>query len=592
MDQNTKSQILKFSGAKEIIRTELIQKLWNNYGELLRVYLRGGERSSVILKHIKLPAQSFHPKGFNTSQSKQRKIHSYQVEVNWYENYNPTNRKVSGARTADKLTSFQKDGEVFILLEDLDESGYCRRITEASYEEIKLVLSWLARFHATFMEQEPVGLWQSGTYWHLETRPDELQELEDQSLKEAAELIDRQLKTCSYLTLVHGDAKLANFCFSNDLLRVAAVDFQYVGSGCGMKDVAYFIGSCLDEDQCEALEADILDFYFRELINNIQNPQIDKTVLESQWRALYRVAWADFHRFLKGWSPWHWKINSYSEKVTREVVDQINQTLLSAAKTACVEAGKKVMEYWQQDFKIETKAGSTPSSSIVTEVDFLSQEIILSHLKPTMEAYDLGLLSEESPDDYSRQEKELFWSVDPLDGTLPYSEGKPGFAISIALINREGVPLIGCVYDPVTDTLFHSVKNRGSYRNNHSIEILSDEINKDPIHLFADWSLKQSPNFSDLTKLFIIHFGGGAVMNSINLLLNPNSCYFKYPKKEQGGCAIWDLAAVSLILEEAGGIMANFKGQPLSFNQAETIFFNREGEWLVVTKWFLMPFRN
>jgi thiamine kinase-like enzyme len=65
-------------------------------------------------------------------------------------------------------------------------------------------------------------------------------------LKEAAPVIDEKLNTCAYKTFVHGDAKLANFCFAPDG-QVAGVDFQYVGGGCGMKDVAYFIGSCLNE---------------------------------------------------------------------------------------------------------------------------------------------------------------------------------------------------------------------------------------------------------------------------------------------------------------------------------------------------------
>jgi hypothetical protein len=45
--------------------------------------------------------------------------------------------------------------------------------------------------------------------------------------------------------------------------------------------------------------------------------------LEKEWRSLYRVAWADFHRFLKGWSPSHWKINSYSERITAEVIKSL-----------------------------------------------------------------------------------------------------------------------------------------------------------------------------------------------------------------------------------------------------------------------------
>jgi thiamine kinase-like enzyme len=171
----------------------------------------------------------------------------------------------------------------------------------------------------------PEGLWEVGTYWHLATRPDELRALDDSKLKKAAAEIDARLSKASFKTLVHGDAKLANFCFSDNGGEVAAVDFQYVGGGCGMKDVAYFIGSCLDEQACEAKEEELLDCYFnylREALGERQKP-VDPNEVISEWRRLYHLAWADFHRFLKGWCPGHWKINGYSERICREVYSQI-----------------------------------------------------------------------------------------------------------------------------------------------------------------------------------------------------------------------------------------------------------------------------
>ena len=51
--------------------------------------------------------------------------------------------------------------------------------------------------------------------------------------------------------------------------------------------------------------------------------QIEYNELDNEWRAMYHVAWTDFHRFIKGWSPGHWKINSYSEKIAQQVVDQL-----------------------------------------------------------------------------------------------------------------------------------------------------------------------------------------------------------------------------------------------------------------------------
>ena len=182
-----------------------------------------------------------------------------------------------------------------------------------------LCLAWLAQFHASYLGKVPDGLWEVGTYWHLATRPQELAALDDQSLSAAAPAIDEKLNACAHKTFVHGDAKLANFCFAKDG-QVAGVDFQYVGGGCGMKDVAYFVGSCLDESACERLEAQILDTYFAHLQSELKERN---DALEAEWRSLYRVAWADFHRFLKGWSPGHWKLNSYSERVTAEVINTL-----------------------------------------------------------------------------------------------------------------------------------------------------------------------------------------------------------------------------------------------------------------------------
>ncbi|MEM7395968.1 MAG: oxidoreductase family protein, partial [Verrucomicrobiota bacterium] len=134
---------------------------------------------------------------------------------------------------------------------------------------------------------------------------------------------DLRLKNGRYRTFVHGDAKLANFCFSPDGRAVAAVDFQYIGGGCGMKDLAYFVGSCLDEGDCERRETELLDRYFQTLKTALQERDVDAEAIEAEWRPLYPVAWTDFHRFLKGWSPGHWKLHRYSERLAREVVEQL-----------------------------------------------------------------------------------------------------------------------------------------------------------------------------------------------------------------------------------------------------------------------------
>ena len=315
MNEYFRSIILQKTGASSLIEKEVIQNLWSGYGKIMRIGLENASVESVVVKHVQLPITKNHPRGWNTDIGHQRKVKSYKVETRWYEQYS----KNSAARLPQCLAIETHDDEVLMVLEDLDEAGYPLRKQAVGWEEIRECLAWLAQFHASYLGSVPEGLWEVGTYWHLETRPQELAVLDDQSLREAAPIINEKLNACEYKTFVHGDAKLANFCFAQDG-PVAGVDFQYVGGGCGMKDVAYFIGSCLNERECERLEAQILDTYFGFLQSELKEKN---EALEREWRSLYRVAWADFHRFLKGWSPGHWKINSYSERVTAEVIDQL-----------------------------------------------------------------------------------------------------------------------------------------------------------------------------------------------------------------------------------------------------------------------------
>jgi hypothetical protein len=313
------------TGAEAITELEEIQRLWSGYGRIARYALRGGSCDRIVVKHVKLPDQSRHPRGWDSDLSHQRKLTSYQVETQWYEQW--SGRCNEACRVPRCLAYESHQDEVLIVLEDLDAAGFDQRRSSVSENELTACLKWLAQFHATFLGENPNGLWESGTYWHLETRPDELDVLDDFPLKQAAKAIDQKLKASPYQTVVHGDAKLANFCFTADGHGVAAVDFQYVGGGCGMKDLAYFIGSCLREDDCERLETELQNIYFTELKTALiaHDKPLDPENVEADWRVLYPVAWTDFHRFMKGWSPGHWKINSYSERLAREVVAQLKE---------------------------------------------------------------------------------------------------------------------------------------------------------------------------------------------------------------------------------------------------------------------------
>lgn len=342
------------TGAQAATKLEQVQSLWSGYGSIDRYALsfrsdgadfeseederddsikgmRFGRPDSVIVKHVSLPENLRHPRGWNTQRSHERKMRSYQVESAWYRHFSAA--CFEDCRVPHCYGLEASAGEYLMVLEDLDASGFSVRKEEASEDDMARCLSWLAHFHARFMRtqngaQENEGadahldsLWEEGAYWHLATRPDELEALSDEALKKAAPAIEAKLQQSPFQTLIHGDAKLANFCFSPEG-AVAAVDFQYVGGGCGMKDVAYFIGSCLNDEDCADYEQSLLDHYFERLKSALLDarPDIDVEALEQSWRPLFAFAWADFHRFLKGWSPGHWKLHSYSEAQTRKVL--------------------------------------------------------------------------------------------------------------------------------------------------------------------------------------------------------------------------------------------------------------------------------
>jgi len=317
--------VRNLTGAEGLKPNNRVQSLWSGYGSIDRIGLEGADLPSVIVKRVEPDAGS-HPRGWNTKLSHQRKLKSYRVETNWYGRQKE--REEPGlARIPECLGAKAEGDKVLLVLEDLDASGFAGRRSSVTQAEWQACVRWLAVFHGEHLGAPSEGLWKSGTYWHLETRPDELDKLDDLPLKQAASAIDTRLKKGQFQTLVHGDAKLANFCFSDEGSEVAAVDFQYIGGGCGMKDLAYFVGSCFRDEEAEKRESEVLNFYFEKLREYLERTE-DKVCpdeLEADWRPLYRVAWADFHRFMKGWSPGHWKLSDYSERVTREVIELLEE---------------------------------------------------------------------------------------------------------------------------------------------------------------------------------------------------------------------------------------------------------------------------
>jgi hypothetical protein len=308
-------RIRRATGAQRVELMGRLQSLWGGYGELHRAQLTGTRLDNVIVKSVTPPAERELARDPEKLRSHRRKLRSYGVELAFYRDF--STRCDSACRVPELIYGEAREDRFLFVLEDLDQVGFSARRTHCTQQEISACLEWLAAFHARFLGVEPAGLWKVGSYWHLATRPDELARLNAGEVRRAAASIDQRLSAAQFRTLIHGDAKLENFCFSLTGQGVAAVDFQYVGAGVGVKDVAYFLSSCLSPAECHAHASSHLDVYFHALRSALASQNrlraSEGEALEREWRALFPWAWADFHRFLLGWAPEYAASDSYGK---------------------------------------------------------------------------------------------------------------------------------------------------------------------------------------------------------------------------------------------------------------------------------------
>ncbi len=260
--------------------------------------------------------------------------------------------------------------------------------------------------------------------------------------------------------------------------------------------------------------------------------------------------------------------------------------LANLAISAAVEAGRMIARSRPQDIQHKA-AGESLASQVVTEIDRRSEDIIVDTLTPTLERFELGLLTEERPDDGSRLTADYFWCIDPLDGTLPFIEGSPGYAVSIALVGRDGTPQIGVVYDPAEAVMLHAISGLGAFRDGDPWPT-EPQRGGEELAVFADRSflaradhaaiveaLERIARDMDLSGLRLQATAGG-VMNACRVLDGSPACYFKYPGPTGGG-GLWDFAATACLFHEVGAVATDIHGGRLDLNRVDSSFMNHRG---------------
>lgn len=264
--------------------------------------------------------------------------------------------------------------------------------------------------------------------------------------------------------------------------------------------------------------------------------------------------------------------------------------LRDLAVEAAEKAGGIVQRHVGAGVEIECKdAGDTRASQVVTVVDRLAQGAILGVLEESVERYGFGLLSEELEADGSRFERDYFWCIDPLDGTLPFTEDRSGYAVSIALVSRRGVAQLGVVWDPRSGVGYDCIRGCGARRRGLAWVPSAERGAGASLSLFCDRSLQLDRRFDELRGLLergarLRGYGGlevvcqgGAVMNACWTLERGPACYFKFPRSGNGGGSVWDFAATSCLFEELGCVFGDMEGGRLELNRADSTFLGHRG---------------
>lgn len=193
----------------------------------------------------------------------------------------------------------------------------------------------------------------------------------------------------------------------------------------------------------------------------------------------------------------------------------------------------------------------------VTRIDKESEQLIVNAIKEKFPNH--SFLAEESAKEIN--EDKYRWIIDPLDGTTNYIHGYPMFSVSIALEYKEGI-ILGVIFDPLRNELFTVEKGNGAFLNGHPIKVstitgLENSLITTGFPFrkkgFIDAYLKLFKNIFD--KVSDIRRAGSAALDLAYVACGRCEGFFEL------GLSPWDMAAGSLIIEEAGGIVTDFGGE-------------------------------
>ena len=207
----------------------------------------------------------------------------------------------------------------------------------------------------------------------------------------------------------------------------------------------------------------------------------------------------------------------------------------------------------------------TDRGDIVTEVDELSEAYIVDRI--TKEYPEHCLMCEEGGM-LGNQSGDYVWIVDPIDGTRNYMIGIPFFCVSVG-IARNGVAEIGVIYDPIHDEMFFAERGKGAFLNGEPITVSAEKSLEDSV-VNVSWVKRKvdGQKFVRYVDEISHHTSYFRRLGSAALVMAYIACG-RLDAYMQGGLNPWDVAAGVVLIEEAGGIVTDFKDLPIDLTKKD-----------------------
>lgn len=243
-------------------------------------------------------------------------------------------------------------------------------------------------------------------------------------------------------------------------------------------------------------------------------------------------------------------------------MNAVNNELLQTAKDAAW-AGGKLLQAWRGKFRIREKA----PADLVTDADVASQQAILDLIRERHPSH--GFLGEEGVN-LTGDDPRFRWIVDPLDGTVNYAHGVPGYCVSVA-VEVDGELAAGVVFDPNANETYAAIAGRGAYLNDERIAVsdVADLKQAMMVASFAAGVTRESVEITNFIEVLLasqsVRRTGSAALNLAYVAAGRFDGYWATDNKA------WDIAAGWLLVQEAAGQIVPLPGCDLLIDQPRFI---------------------